>query len=234
MAKRNCPYCAHSNATDAKFCVACGAVMHLAPCPHCGSINHINVEKCYRCGGDLPKQEILEGEPEAAPGIASPASESSAREAGEAPPADTSPTFLSHGPPTVLVRAEPESQAGRPSLAVMFIIICSFVFAGLYAYKHRGGVQKDDAAKGPATAAPPTQAAPATTPPTVPVAQPAPAEPAKPPAETAKAPPAVAAKPAAKPAGKPAPADAPPKPAAPVTPCTEAVAALGLCKPDAK
>jgi hypothetical protein len=234
MAKRNCPYCAHSNATDAKFCVACGAAMHLAPCPHCGSINHINVEKCYRCGGDLPKQEILEGEPEAAPlsdaGMASPDGVSNPKELS--PVVETTHAVAAGTAPTVLVR-EADAQSGRPSLAVMFIIICSFVFAGLYAARHRGE-GKDDAAKPAGTtpvqtqAAPPVSVAPpvtvppkaeeaVTVPPEAPKAKP---EPSKP-------------QPNAKPAAKPVQPDAP-KPATPVTPCTEAVAALGLCKLETK
>lgn len=235
MAKRNCPYCAHPNATDAKFCVACGAVMHLAPCPHCGSINHINVANCYRCGGDLPKQEILEGEPEAAPVAADNAE---AQTQTSQPPLEGAATLestavVSNAPATVLVR-EADAQAGRPSLAVMFIIIFSFVFAGIYAYRHRVVDPREDAAKAttPASAAKPLQQSLPVTPaatPSIPVASPV-VEPAKPVAEPIVQP---SAKPAPKTAAKSA-ADAPPKPAAPATPCTEAVAALGLCKLNTK
>ncbi len=238
MAKRNCPYCAHPNATEAKFCVACGAAMHLAPCPHCGSINHINVEKCYRCGGDLPKQEILEGDPEAAP-----ATESTAPLADGGAESTVSATHVAtvedgtaqagHAPPTVLVR-QADAQGGRPSLAVMFIIICSFVFAGLYAARFRASESKDDAAKAAGRTP-----APATVP--APVQPPAPAaalpQDAKPVSPAGKVePPAEPAKPAPapKPAAKPLPAEPPAKPTAPVTPCTEAVAALGLCKLETK
>lgn len=234
MSKRNCPYCAHSNATDAKFCVACGAAMHLAPCPHCGSINHINVEKCYRCGGDLPKQEILEGEPEAAPAPAS--SEPSSDGKGDVQPTvanvtamETSPAVVSGVPPTVLVR-ESDAQGGRPSLAVMFIIICSFVFAGLYAARHRGSGTKEESSKGGSPTPPVTQTVAPSAPPAAPLAPVA-----APPVESVKIQqePAKPA-PAAKTVAKPATTETPAKPAAPPTPCTEALAALGLCKLESK
>jgi hypothetical protein len=49
-----CPYCDHVSPAGSKFCGACGAALHLMPCPHCGAVNDITVStECYRCHSDL-------------------------------------------------------------------------------------------------------------------------------------------------------------------------------------
>ena len=63
MSQRLCPYCDHPNLADAKFCSACGAAMHLAPCPHCGAVNNISSAACYRCHGELPGIGTVEDAP---------------------------------------------------------------------------------------------------------------------------------------------------------------------------
>ena len=51
---RQCPYCDHVSPADSKFCNACGAALHLVPCPHCGAVNDITTTSaCYRCHGEL-------------------------------------------------------------------------------------------------------------------------------------------------------------------------------------
>jgi hypothetical protein len=51
-----CPYCDHVSPPGSKFCGECGAALHLLPCPHCGAVNDITIAKnCYRCHGDLPE-----------------------------------------------------------------------------------------------------------------------------------------------------------------------------------
>ena len=49
-----CPYCEHVSPAESKFCNECGAALHLMPCPHCGAVNDITVATaCYRCHGEL-------------------------------------------------------------------------------------------------------------------------------------------------------------------------------------
>jgi cytoskeletal protein RodZ len=53
MSLTRCKYCEHSNPADAKFCNACGATLTLAPCPHCGAVNQVTAAACYQCHGEL-------------------------------------------------------------------------------------------------------------------------------------------------------------------------------------
>lgn len=55
-----CPYCDHVSPAGSKFCGACGAALHLMPCPHCGAVNDITVTTvCYRCHGDLQENATV-------------------------------------------------------------------------------------------------------------------------------------------------------------------------------
>ena len=55
-----CQYCEHANAADAKFCTGCGAPLHLIPCPQCGAVNQKTSKTCYQCHGQLREStEIL-------------------------------------------------------------------------------------------------------------------------------------------------------------------------------
>lgn len=233
MATRNCPYCEHLNDAAAKFCVSCGAVMHLAPCPHCGAVNHINVSSCYRCGGDLPPVVIGEGE---APAVAPADAEAPADDEIPGPPA---PAVA----PSSAAPATPDS-SGHPSLAVMFIILVAFGATAFFAYKQKSnaGNAESAAAKPVAPVSLPASPSPSPAANSVPATLPAAPVPQKEAqaapvgADTAKGTAAdvpnkvvpAGAKP--RPPASPRPAEA----AKPVTPCTEAVAALGLCKLDAK
>jgi hypothetical protein len=249
MAIRDCPYCKHPNNAEAKFCVACGAVMHLAPCPHCGAVNHINVTNCYRCGGDLPAPVVKEGD---AP-VHHPTAEPIGTEAaatGHAEPASApagTPVAATPRVAPVAVAASDAESKGHPSLAVMFIILVAFIVAVLFANRHKTTVNLDSPSIKPGAA--PSDAKPTTQPPALPSVPsaapgtvPSSAQPVPPPSAQA-APAALVApsktepakKPAeAKPRSSPAPTAAKASEPKNVTPCTEAVAALGLCKPDAK
>ncbi len=49
-----CPYCDHVSPPGSKFCGECGAALHLMPCPHCGAVNDVTVATaCYRCHKEL-------------------------------------------------------------------------------------------------------------------------------------------------------------------------------------
>jgi hypothetical protein len=45
-----CPFCAHTNPADAKFCNECGAPLHLRPCNQCEAVNSQVDKNCYKCG----------------------------------------------------------------------------------------------------------------------------------------------------------------------------------------
>src|SRR5262245_56351413 len=50
-----CPFCDRVNPSDAKFCNACGAPLHLLPCPHCGAVNDAEATTCHQCKAALPE-----------------------------------------------------------------------------------------------------------------------------------------------------------------------------------
>ncbi len=50
MSPPQCPFCAHTNPADAKFCNECGAPLHLRPCNRCEAVNNQVDENCYKCG----------------------------------------------------------------------------------------------------------------------------------------------------------------------------------------
>ena len=55
-----CQYCEHANPVDAKFCAGCGAPLHLIPCPQCGAVNQKASKTCYQCRSGLREStEIL-------------------------------------------------------------------------------------------------------------------------------------------------------------------------------
>jgi ribosomal protein L40E len=45
-----CPFCAHTNPSGAKFCNECGAPLHLRPCNQCDAINNQVAKNCHKCG----------------------------------------------------------------------------------------------------------------------------------------------------------------------------------------
>lgn len=62
-----CPYCDHLSPPGSKFCGECGAALHLMPCPQCGAVNDItSASTCYRCHVDLTKNASVALPPPAA------------------------------------------------------------------------------------------------------------------------------------------------------------------------
>ena len=53
MVFTKCKYCEHGNPPDSKYCNSCGATLTLAPCPHCGAVNEVTAATCYQCRGNL-------------------------------------------------------------------------------------------------------------------------------------------------------------------------------------
>ena len=210
-----CKYCEHGNPPDSKYCNACGATLTLAPCPHCGAVNEVTATTCYQCRGSL-----LESSKDA---------------------------LVPALPAAAISQLSPR----RASLAIAGTVVAAIVaFTGYYAYRHYSLVSPPPSpaanteAKGhggpvlpastPGPAATPEVPATATPAPAVLPADAAPAPPISPttrqitqrrtgrqlaePAESA----AVAA-----PVARPQTAE-PPR----LGPCTERVAALGLCTPN--
>ena len=220
MALTRCNYCEHGNPADAKYCNACGATLTLAPCPHCGAVNEVTSTTCYQCRGNLQES----GRGELVPAL-----------------------------PAVAI-ATPAPRRRAPAI-VGTVAVAIVAFIGYYAYRHYGldspppSAAASTEAKGrsgpvqpvsppvpaatPAvpvaeTAAPAVQPAAITPAPPIQPATPqtierrASRQPVERPDAAAVAPPAALLRPAN--VGK-AGELAPPR----LGPCTERVAALGLC-----
>jgi Double zinc ribbon len=55
-----CPYCEHVSPANSKFCNECGAALHLQPCPHCGAVNDVTLTSaCARCNGTLNERTAV-------------------------------------------------------------------------------------------------------------------------------------------------------------------------------
>lgn len=243
-----CQYCEHLNHANARFCVGCGAQMHLVPCPTCGAVNDKTAKSCYQCHGQLREtSEILMQRQPAAEADATDAA------AAMATPTDTQ---------------LPARQ--RQPLFVVLIIFAAFTSAAFFAYRQRIDPDRkltvDNVSRtiAPAKASDPgasigaiNKLAPATTPPastlSIPASQTAPVLPAE--SSTPDAPREATASPAtttiepavvtrqrgnrrtvpSSPANPPETAAAPKsgieKKAPPINACTEAINALSLCNP---
>jgi hypothetical protein len=83
-----CPFCERANPSDARFCNACGAPLHLRPCPQCGAVNDAAATTCHQCAASLPggaKGELPPSSPGSPParggatsGVGTPAPEADA------------------------------------------------------------------------------------------------------------------------------------------------------------
>lgn len=230
--RTRCPYCEHVSPEDSKFCNECGAALHLLPCPHCGAVNDLTLTaECARCHGDLRLPE--EPAAEAPPPTTAPVEAALITLAPVAPP-----------PPPIL----PPAPARPPLLAVGIVLIGAAAFVGYYAYPPRAasGVSTamSQAASAPAPQAssapeligPPAAGPDKSSAPAQVAADDAPALAAAPPAVSTapgKTRPRPPRPPVARSADEPAapsPGSRDPSPPPPrLGPCTEAVAALGLC-----
>lgn len=68
MALIKCEYCEHGNPPDSKYCNACGATLTLAPCPHCGAVIEVTATTCYQCRGSMQESSNAQGTGSAAGG----------------------------------------------------------------------------------------------------------------------------------------------------------------------
>ncbi len=231
-----CPYCDHVSPANSKFCNECGAALHLKPCQHCGAVNDVTLTSvCARCNGALNEGTAV-----------------ALVEAAQPQMSTERPTEM----PMTAVDSLPWQEArpalaARPSPPLRLLLIAALALGGLglYAFQHKPAPPSPSAAM-PAPAAveakvelpaPASAAAPAAVPDRV-------VEPAAPAASatlvTADVTAAVAAEPPAqgRPAASSRPAARPSRtsptqgsnvepPPPNIGPCTDAVAALGLCTP---
>ncbi|WP_349742240.1 zinc ribbon domain-containing protein [Roseateles cavernae] len=231
-----CPYCDHVSPANSKFCNECGAALHLKPCQHCGAVNDVTLTSvCARCNGAL--------------------NEGTAVALVEAAPAQPQ---IPTGMPMTAVDSLPWQEARpalaastSPSLRLLLVAALALGGLGLYAFQHKPAPPSPSAVSpAPAPAAveakaelttPAIAAAPAAVPDRS-------VEPAETEASAAAVTAAITATVAADPPalGRPAaatrPAARPPRtspaqrsdvepPPPNIGPCTDAVAALGLCTP---
>lgn len=230
-----CQYCSHGNPLDAKFCSECGAPLHLIHCPQCGAVNQITSIACYQCHGALPGKRTGE--------LIIPAVEEEPAAAAPAP----SPR---RGTSALLIAVLGAAAIALPAYLIYRGVIGAQAPLAVDKPVSAGPVVRatpqssgtlDPKAATPQEKAPsaPPVASNATSPPaSAGAAAQAPSAPAV--AAAARPEPPAQAKPASRPvprrqaaaapSGATAPRDGKPAPNS-TSPCTAAVAALGLCTP---
>ncbi|MDP2811885.1 MAG: zinc-ribbon domain-containing protein [Rhodocyclaceae bacterium] len=57
-----CSFCQHENLPGARFCAECGSPLHLRVCPNpkCGKVSDVNATRCEHCGTPLPRIALAE------------------------------------------------------------------------------------------------------------------------------------------------------------------------------
>jgi Double zinc ribbon len=147
-----CQYCEHANAADAKFCTGCGAPLHLIPCPQCGAVNQKTSKTCYQCHGQLREStEIL---------LASAPATASEEAAGNAESTAMSSPYIVQ-PPTP--QRQPIYVVTIIFLAFAAAAYFAYQQRGVVATKEpavnaAGAINKPAVAPAPAAASAPTQA----------------------------------------------------------------------------
>jgi hypothetical protein len=206
----HCPNCEHDNTPGERFCAKCGVPLNLKPCPQCGKVDQLTATVCSGCGATFPPIAVAHPDSDTTPPL--PADPQAAPDPGLARP--------------------PHTQGAWP------LILMAIAAGGIpLLWMNRAYIPLPKAWNIKAPSAAVSAVAPVARP--VPVAEPQTVLPAvgAPPADTppAAAPvaiketPQLAAPPAkhARTSHKPATRTEPPRP------CTEALAALGLCQPEA-
>jgi len=246
----SCAFCRHPNPSDARYCNHCGAPLAAVPCPRCGTISDAGAHACKICGADLGDgsgDALFQPLPPAfKPGSPLQVANREPPEAPEAVPSWDTPMFIldppGQGGPAATpatpargdVAAQPDAASGLPKrvIGAMAILAVVTVIGVLVSRQSpRDESPSPHTASGAVTVSP-AASAPASTPAAVPAT-----ETASPGTAVTRmaAPPAAAA-----PRTRTEPAPPPPRraieappvsapPAARIGPCTEAVAALGLC-----
>ncbi len=57
-----CSFCNHENTPGTRFCAECGSPLHLRVCPnqHCGKVSDVNARRCEHCGTTFPEIALAE------------------------------------------------------------------------------------------------------------------------------------------------------------------------------
>jgi hypothetical protein len=58
-----CSFCQHENVPGARFCAECGSPLHLRVCPNskCGKVSDVNAKQCEHCGTFFPEIPLTDG-----------------------------------------------------------------------------------------------------------------------------------------------------------------------------
>lgn len=58
-----CSFCQHENVPGARFCAECGSPLHLRVCPNsqCGKVSDVNARQCEHCGTFFPEIPLVDG-----------------------------------------------------------------------------------------------------------------------------------------------------------------------------
>lgn len=58
-----CTFCQHENVPGARFCAECGSPLHLRVCPNskCGKVSDVNAKQCEHCGTFFPEIPLANG-----------------------------------------------------------------------------------------------------------------------------------------------------------------------------
>lgn len=220
MLATQCSFCKHENVPGARFCADCGSPMHLKVCGNaqCGKVSDVSATVCESCGQPFPKINVV------AAGTTGTESVATSKAKG----------------------SEPATKQGIPAWPLLMVALVAGGLPMLWANRSKLPTPQtwqstpSSAPKPSAPSAAPTAVAPA---PTVAV----PPAPAPVPAKESTSSDVAQAKPAQsidsvdeQQPSPPIKGDAPkkkaktppPKKSEPPRPCTEAVAALGLCGPN--
>ena len=228
MSLTKCPYCEHGNPGSSKFCNACGATLTLAPCPHCGAVNQVSATSCYQCKGQLPAA-IAE-----APALPAPAAIGSTRSALRLPgmvlgvvmvAAVAASGYYAYRPRPLIDAPAPAAANSEPGVRAGPIdagAVARDTAAGKSEPAKSESAAAENATIPESVVAPPSEAAPVPASPSIPSTNQPRA--GRQTVESAQTPAATAAGARAPASGRAGALEAPR-----LGPCTERVAALGLC-----
>ena len=67
MLATKCSFCQHENLPGSRFCMKCGSPMHLKVCPNpqCGKVSDVSAAVCESCGQEFPKIALAPARAEA-------------------------------------------------------------------------------------------------------------------------------------------------------------------------
>ncbi len=123
-----CPSCDHINPADAKVCSGCRLSLpdvswHLAPCPRCGALNGVTATPCWSCNADLQIQ--TPGEVPSLP---------AARDSDVTTPPGLASEVGNSSAPRVRARTLSRQRVG---LIIGSAVLATLAFSGYWVYRQR-------------------------------------------------------------------------------------------------